>query len=138
MRHLAALNRRKKTIFHDLTFTESTSDELGPRITERDQAGKVTQFFYDSLARLDSPAARHARTIEQLAGHLDVLPSTADAAAHYSQIRAALRRAGRPAGVHDMLIGGHARSEGLILVTNHIREFARMPGLQLENWVGEG
>jgi tRNA(fMet)-specific endonuclease VapC len=41
---------------------------------------------------------------------------------------------GRPAGVHDMLIGAHARSEGLVLVTNNVREFERMPGLQVENW----
>lgn len=75
------------------------------------------------------------RAIEQFAGRLDILPFTADAAAHYGQIRAALRRAGRPAGVHDMLIGAHARSDGLILVTNNMREFARMPGLQIENWV---
>ncbi|MGD9617816.1 MAG: type II toxin-antitoxin system VapC family toxin [Alphaproteobacteria bacterium] len=81
--------------------------------------------------------SENLRTIEQFTARLDVLPFTEDAAAHYGQIRAALRRAGRPAGVHDMLIGGHARSEGLILVTNNVREFARMPGLQVENWVGE-
>lgn len=76
------------------------------------------------------------RTTEQFVGRLDVRAFTVEAAAHYGQIRAALRRAGRPAGVHDMLIGGHARSEGLILVTNNVREFSHMPGLQVENWVG--
>jgi tRNA(fMet)-specific endonuclease VapC len=78
---------------------------------------------------------QNLRTIEEFAGRLDVLPFSANAVAHYGQIRAALRRAGRPAGVHDMLIGAHARSEGLILVTNNTREFERMPGLQVENWV---
>ena len=38
-------------------------------------------------------------------------------------------------GIHDMLIGGHARSEGLTIVTNNTREFERMPGLRVENWV---
>ena len=34
-----------------------------------------------------------------------------------------------------MMIGGHARSEGLVLVTNNLREFERMDGLRVENWV---
>jgi tRNA(fMet)-specific endonuclease VapC len=38
-------------------------------------------------------------------------------------------------GPHDMQIGGHARSEGLIIVTNNIREFSRVPGIRAENWV---
>ena len=93
------------------------------------------ELFYgveNSSRRLEN-----VRTLEQFAGRLDVLPFTADAAAHYGQIRAALRRSGRPAGVHDMLIGGHARSEGLIVVTNNTREFSRMPGLRIENWLEE-
>ena len=78
--------------------------------------------------------SQNLRMIEEFTGRLDVLPFTAEAAAHYGQIRAALRAQGRPAGVHDMLIGGHARSGGFILVTNNTREFTRMPGLQVENW----
>jgi tRNA(fMet)-specific endonuclease VapC len=78
---------------------------------------------------------QNLQTVEQSAGRLDVLPFSASAAAHYGQIRAALRRTGRPAGVYDILIGAHARSEGLVLVTNNIREFERMLGLQVENWV---
>ena len=42
---------------------------------------------------------------------------------------------GRPSGPYDMLIGAYARSEGLIVVTNNIREFERRPGLLIENWV---
>ena len=75
------------------------------------------------------------RTIEQFAARLAILPFSSKAAAHYGQIRAALRRAGQPVGIHDMLIGAHARSEDVTLVTNNIREFARIPGLQVENWV---
>jgi tRNA(fMet)-specific endonuclease VapC len=72
--------------------------------------------------------------IEQFAARLDVLPFNARAAAHYGQLRAELERAGTPCGPHDMQIGGHARSEGLIVVTNNLREFTRMPGLRSENW----
>ena len=64
-----------------------------------------------------------------------MLPFSAQAAAHYGQIRAELERTGRPAGAHDMLIGAHARSGAMTLVTNNRREFDRMPGLSVENWV---
>ena len=80
--------------------------------------------------------AENRREVERFTASLDVRAFTSNAAVHYGQIRAALEREGRPAGVHDMLIGGHARSEGLVLVTNNMREFTRMPGLQVENWVG--
>lgn len=73
--------------------------------------------------------------IEHFVARLDVLPFAEKAAAHYGQVRAELERAGRPSGPHDMQIGGHARSEGLIVVTNNMREFARMPGVRAENWV---
>jgi tRNA(fMet)-specific endonuclease VapC len=73
--------------------------------------------------------------IEQFTARLDVLPFSRRAACHYGQIRADLERAGRPAGPYDMMIGGHARSEGLVLVTNNPREFERMQGLRIVNWL---
>ena len=73
--------------------------------------------------------------IEHFVARLDVLPFEAKAAAHYGQVRAELERAGTPCGPHDMQIGGHARSEGLIVVTNNMREFGRMPGIRAESWV---
>jgi tRNA(fMet)-specific endonuclease VapC len=72
--------------------------------------------------------------IEHFVARLDVLPFGAKAAAHYGQLRAELERTGTPCGPHDMQIGGHARSEGLIVVTNNMREFDRMPGIRAENW----
>ena len=73
--------------------------------------------------------------IEQFAARLDVLSFGERAATHYGQLRAELERAGHPVGIHDMMIGGHSRSEGLTLVSNNLREFQRMEGLRLENWV---
>jgi len=73
--------------------------------------------------------------IEHFVGRLEVLDFGAKAAMHYGQVRAELEKAGQPCGAHDMQIGGHARSEGLILVTNNMREFSRMPGVRAENWV---
>jgi tRNA(fMet)-specific endonuclease VapC len=73
--------------------------------------------------------------VEHFVARLDVLPFDAKAAAHYGQVRAELERAGTPCGPHDMQIGGHARSQGLIIVTNNMREFSRMKGIRVENWV---
>jgi tRNA(fMet)-specific endonuclease VapC len=66
-----------------------------------------------------------------------VLPFGAEAAAHFGAIRAHLRRAGTPVSAQDMLIGAHARSEGLTLVTNNLKAFARIPGLRVENWASQ-
>ncbi len=94
-----------------------------------------------TLGELHYGAEKSARRAENLTAiahfvaRLEVLPFAAKAAAHYGQVRADLERAGKPCGPHDMQIGGHARSEGLIVVTNNMREFARMPGVRAENWL---
>jgi tRNA(fMet)-specific endonuclease VapC len=79
---------------------------------------------------------RNLAVVEGMAARLEVLPFDADAAVHFGQIRAELRRGGRPIGPYDTMIAGHARSRGLVLVTNNLREFERVPGLRLENWAG--
>ncbi len=94
-----------------------------------------------TLGELHYGAEKSARrtenftAIENFVARLDVLSFGSKAAAHYGQMRAELERAGKPCGPHDLQIGSHARSEGLILVTNNRREFDRMPGLRVENWV---
>ena len=75
--------------------------------------------------------------IEDFCSRLEVLPYGAKAAQHYGAIRAALEKLGQPFGVNDLHIAGHARSEGLVLVTNNASEFERVPALELENWVAE-
>lgn len=72
----------------------------------------------------------------RLSQSLEVLPYPAKASQHYGAIRAHLEKAGRPIGVNDLHIAAHARSEGLVLVTNNLAEFERVPGLLTENWVG--
>ena len=57
------------------------------------------------------------------------------AAIEYGRICAYLQKQGTPIGTMDMLIAAHAISDDLILVTNNLREFQRVPGLRLENWV---
>lgn len=78
---------------------------------------------------------RNLRDIEGLAARLEVLPYDVAAANHTGQIRAELAQLGKPIGPYDQMISGHARSQGLILVSNNLKEFERVPGLRLENWV---
>src|ERR1700752_4580599 len=94
-----------------------------------------------TLGELHYGAEKSARRVDNLTptqhfgARLEVLGFEPKAAAHYGQVRGKLERAGAPCGPHDMQIGGHARSEGLIVVTNNMREFSRMPGIRTENWV---
>lgn len=72
--------------------------------------------------------------VEGLAARLEVLDYNSAAAAHTGQIRAELAKQGSPVGPYDAQIAGHARSLGLIVVTNNTREFQRIPGLRIEDW----
>ena len=74
-------------------------------------------------------------TIEQLRSLVPVEPLGANAAVRYGRLRAALEKRGAPIGAYDLLIAAHALSLGLTLVTNNVREFSRVEGLRLENWV---
>lgn len=65
---------------------------------------------------------------------ITVLEFDSYAAEEYGRIRAELEKKGTPIGPMDMLIAGHARSKGLVLVTNIVREFECMDGLMLEDW----
>lgn len=79
--------------------------------------------------------ARNLSVVEDFCSRLAALPYTVEAAYHYGSIRAALEQSGQPIGVNDLHIAAHARSQGLTLVSNNLREFERVPGLLLENWV---
>jgi len=75
------------------------------------------------------------RQVESFVSRLDVLDYTSKASAHYGDIRSDLEKKGKTIGVNDIHIAGHARSEGLILVTNNLKEFERVEALRLDNWV---
>jgi tRNA(fMet)-specific endonuclease VapC len=63
------------------------------------------------------------------------LPHDINATQHYGQIKAFLESKGKPIGENDIHVAAHARSHGLILITNNLSEFKRVPNLALENWV---
>jgi tRNA(fMet)-specific endonuclease VapC len=75
--------------------------------------------------------------VEKFAARLDVLPFDARAADHAADIRANLERRGQTIGAYDLLIAGHARSLGLVVVTGNLAEFQRVEGLRCEDWFGE-
>nr|WP_299244374.1 tRNA(fMet)-specific endonuclease VapC [uncultured Halomonas sp.] len=77
---------------------------------------------------------RNLGVVEGFAARLEVLNYDSDAAAHSGQLRAELAKSGTPIGPYDQMLAGHARSKGLILVTNDTREFLRVPGLRVEDW----
>ena len=78
---------------------------------------------------------KNLEAIEEFVSHLEVLPYDAKASQHYGQIKASLEKRGEIIGENDIHIAAHAISQGLILVTNNLREFKRVPNLALENWV---
>jgi tRNA(fMet)-specific endonuclease VapC len=82
-----------------------------------------------------SMITKNLRKVEDFVSRLEVLPYENTAASHYGDIRTNLEKKGTVIGVNDLHIAAHARSEGLILVSNNVREFERVEGLRLENWI---
>lgn len=72
--------------------------------------------------------------LDGLALHLAVLDWPQEAAKHYAEIRVDLKRRGAQLGAADLMIAAHARTMGAIIVTNNVRDFGRVKGLQVENW----
>jgi tRNA(fMet)-specific endonuclease VapC len=75
--------------------------------------------------------------LEAILQVLEILPLEPEADRHYGDIRAELERNGRIIGPNDLLIAAQALASGLTLVTDNIGEFARVDGLQIQNWLNE-
>ena len=86
-------------------------------------------------AEKSNAPARSLAVVEDFCSRLEVLAYGPKAAQHYGSIRSALEKRGQPIGVNDLHIAAHARSEGLTLVSNNLREFERVEALQMANWV---
>jgi len=92
------------------------------------------ELLYD--AQRSQQYTRALESLARLVSLLPVLPMPEEAASAYGEIRAALEARGEMIGGNDLWIAAHAKSVGLTLVTNNVREFKRVPGLKLQNWVG--
>jgi len=82
-----------------------------------------------------SGSARNREALDIFLAPLEILPFDASVVWQYGDLRAALERQGQPIGALDTMIAAHALASNAILVTNNTREFDRVPGLRLENWV---
>ena len=85
-----------------------------------------------------SGSARNQRALEQFLEPLEIADFDRSAALVYGRLRAALEASGTPIGPLDTQIAAHALALGVTLVSNNQREFSRVPGLRLEDWVGQG
>ncbi len=91
------------------------------------------ELYNGALKSRESEAA--LMNLQRLADRLPVQAMFPEVAMHYGRIRRELESQGACIGGNDLWIAAHARAMGLILVTNNVREFARVPDLQVENWV---
>ena len=110
-------------------------------------AGRITQYGEDSVctsiivaAELRFGAAKSrsqklADRVDSILSALDVLPLEPPTDRHYGEIRQQLTREGKPIGPNDLLIAAHARALNLTVVTANTREFSRVPGLRVDNWL---
>ena len=78
---------------------------------------------------------KQRRAMETILSEIEVLDFVAPAHEHYGAIRSALRAAGTPIGPNDLFIAAHALALDATLVTDNVREFSRVPGLKIENWL---
>lgn len=85
-------------------------------------------------AKLSTKPKTAMESFNDFIKHLAVLDWTQEAAEHYADLRADLKRRGEMIGSNDLLIAAHARSIKAVMVTNNVREFGRVKGLKVENW----
>ena len=78
---------------------------------------------------------KNLMSLNALLSWITILPFDATAAASAGEIMAFLAERGTPIGDRDILIAGHAKSLGITLVTHNVREFERIPGLMIEDWL---
>lgn len=95
----------------------------------------ITVFELEYGAQKSQYPKQTRKALNKFLAPLSVLNLDHSSVNEAARIRAQLERKGRPIGAYDLLIAGQARSGGLVLVTNNTREFERVPGLELENWV---
>jgi tRNA(fMet)-specific endonuclease VapC len=92
------------------------------------------ELTYGVQASAPAKRKQNQAVLDSLALHLVVLDWPQEAAKHYAEIRADLKKRGAQIGAADLMIAAHARALGAIVVTNSVKDFGRVKGLQVENW----
>jgi tRNA(fMet)-specific endonuclease VapC len=85
------------------------------------------------VAKKGSP--RLSSQLDAVLGVLEILPFETPADASYGLLRTRLEKAGTPTGANDLLIAAQALTLGYVIVTDNEREFSRVKGLRLQNWL---
>ena len=120
-------------------FSRDRPDSIVKRLDKLD-AGEAAMSVvsYGELcygaSRSVKPAATQ-KVINLLIGIFPIVPVTKEVAEEYGKLRGQLAAKGTPIGPNDMWLAAQAKAEGLILVTNNEREFRRVSGLKVENWM---
>ncbi|MFT3815252.1 MAG: type II toxin-antitoxin system VapC family toxin [Acidovorax sp.] len=115
------------------------SGSAARRIEEVGAKGICTSIIVAAELRYGCAKKGSPKLLAKVEGVLEtipVLPLDIPADAEYGGIRAELEAAGQPIGGNDLLIAAHAYALGLTLVTDNMREFTRIRGLKVENWLG--
>lgn len=85
--------------------------------------------------QVSSKKKSNQAAVDLLVRHVAVMDLTRAAAGHYAQIRTGLKQRGQLIGSNDLWIAAHARSLGATVVTNNVKDFGRVKGLRVENWM---
>jgi tRNA(fMet)-specific endonuclease VapC len=116
-----------------------TSDTLLARIQAAPVAQQVMSVVTSAElqygVQVSSKKKANQAAVDALARHVAVLVWPQEAAGHYAQIRADLKKKGSMIGANNLLIAAHARSLGATVVTNNTKDFRRVKGLRVENWM---
>jgi tRNA(fMet)-specific endonuclease VapC len=132
MRHLLDTN-----IVSDLV--RDPQGRIAARIAEVGEATVCTSVIVAAELRYGAAkkgSERLSAQLERVLGALTILPFEEPADRTYGELRARLEAAGTPIGANDLLIAAQAMALGCSVVTDNEREFARVPGLTLANWLG--
>lgn len=115
-----------------------------PRLVERVQSVPLQQqsmsavtfaeLTYGVQASAAAKRKQNQAVLDSLALHLAILDWPQEAAQHYAEIRADLKKRGAQLGAADLMIAAHARLIGAVVVTNNVKDFGRVKNLLVENW----
>ena len=98
----------------------------------------ISSITYSELlygAEKSANIAKNLLALTIFLSNVEILPYDENASVDYGLIRAELEKKGKPIGPLDMLIAAHAKSLKTTIVTNNVKEFERVSGLKIENWV---
>lgn len=122
-------------------LVRNPSGEVAKQITMAGEDSVCTSIVVAAELRygaLKSGSAKLAERVELILSALEVLSLDTPSDREYAAVRHGLARQGKAIGPNDLLIAAHARALDLTVVTGNVREFLRVPGLKVENWLEAG